>query len=199
MFTGIVTEIGRVEARSGPGVVDLLIDAPRTSRELAVGDSVSVDGVCLTAVAVEDATFRVQVMRETLDRTTLGSRRGGLVNLELAARLSDRLGGHLVQGHVDATAELLEVHDAEGDRRLRLSLSTDLSRYVVPKGSIALNGVALTVSDVDAASFEVALIPHTLEVTTLGRLQVGDQVNVEVDVLSKYVERLLDAPSTGKG
>jgi riboflavin synthase len=157
------------------------------------GDSVSVDGVCLTAVATSRRRFEVQAVSETLQRSTLGALRPGTeVNLELPVRLSDRLGGHLVQGHVDGTATVIRREDENDSRRLWLSAPAGLLRYLVPKGSVTVNGVALTVTEVGVTSFGVAVIPHTLEVTTLGSASTGAELNIEIDVIAKYVERFVD-------
>jgi riboflavin synthase len=192
MFTGIVSERGRVRrAKNRKGILELEIEAPDTARALDRGDSVSVDGVCLTAVTTSRKRFEVQAVAETLQRSTLGALGAGAeVNLELPVRLTDRLGGHLVQGHVDGIASVIRREDEDDNRRLWLSAPTDLLRYLVPKGSVTLNGVALTVTEVGVTSFGVAVIPHTLEVTTLGDVSTGDELNIEVDVLAKYVERL---------
>ncbi len=193
MFTGIVVETGRVtKARRSSALLELEIDAPAIARALRSGDSVSVSGVCLTATNAGRRRFRTEAMPETLDRSTLASlRRGGTVNLELPVRLHDRLGGHLVQGHVDGVASVVRVQEDGGARRLWLAPhDDDILRYLVAKGSVTLDGVSLTVVAVGSTSFEVALIPHTLDTTTIGRLQPGSEVNVEVDVIAKYVERL---------
>lgn len=193
MFTGIVVEKGTIHKARGKGVVTFEVDAPEISRELKVGDSVAVNGVCLTATSTSRKRFEVQVMPETLARSTLGDlRRGSGVNLELPLRFNDRLGGHLVQGHVDGVARVIRIEDDSDARRVWFSADEDLLRYLVSKGSVTLDGVSLTVVEVGRTSFQVALIPHTLEVTTLGRLGIGTNVNVEVDVLAKYVERLMD-------
>ena len=193
MFTGIVTHRGKVSsARDRSGLLELEIAAPEIARELRRGDSVAVNGVCLTATGTSRRRFSAQVMGETLARSTLeGLRKGSVVNLELPARLSDRLGGHLVQGHVDGIARVVRVEDSEGARRLWFEAPDDVLRYLVQKGSVALDGVSLTVVEVGRATFQVAVIPHTLAETTFGALKVGSTVNVEVDVVSKYVERLL--------
>lgn len=194
MFTGIVVEQGTVvRARSRKGSLDLEIEAPKVAREVSVGDSVAVNGVCLTAVRAGRRSMRFEAIDETLARSTLGSlKRGGTVNLELAARLVDRLGGHLVQGHVDGLARVARIEDEEDARRIWFEASADLLKYMVAKGSVALDGVSLTVVDVGFKTFQVALIPHTLSSTTLGKLSVGSIVNVETDVIAKYVERLTD-------
>ncbi len=192
MFTGIVLEQGSVKrARQRKSLLELEVEAPSIAKELRRGDSVAVNGVCLTATRTGRRRFATQAMEETLARSTLGLlRRGSAVNLELAARLNDRLGGHLVQGHVDGTAKVLRVEEQEDARRVWFSASTELLRYMVPKGSVTLDGVSLTVVEVGETSFQVALIPHTLSATTLGSLEKGSQVNVEVDIVAKYVERL---------
>jgi riboflavin synthase len=193
MFTGIVEELGEVVA------VDHLADSSRlTIRGAAVasdaqhGDSIAVNGVCLTVVDVMDGRFTADVMRETLDRSSLGSlRAGSRVNLERPVTLQDRLGGHLVQGHVDAAAPILKRAPAEHWEVVTIGLPAQLARYVVQKGSITVDGVSLTVVDVTADAFTVSLIPTTLAMTTLGSKSVGDLVNLEVDVVAKYVEKLL--------
>ena len=192
MFTGIVIDRGSVSrARERRGLLKLEIESRRVARELRRGDSVAVNGVCLTATDVGRKKFSAEAMQETLARSTLGSLgRGGTVNLELPARLQDRLGGHLVQGHVDGVATVTRIEDSEDARRVWLSADEDVLRYLVGKGSVALDGVSLTVVEVGRATFQVALIPHTIGVTTLGSLKVGSRTNVEVDVIAKYVERL---------
>jgi riboflavin synthase len=193
MFTGIIEEMGRVAGAEevSPGV-RLEVQASQVAPGLGVGASVALNGVCLTAVEQSGTTFSVEVVPETLRRTNLGRLvRGDPVNLERAARLGDRLDGHLVQGHVDGTGRVLGITEEGGSRRFRISLDQDLSDYVVEKGSLAVDGVSLTVAAADEGWFEVVLIPHTLRVTTLGLRAVGDLLNLEVDVLAKYVERLL--------
>ena len=195
MFTGIVVDTGKVaKAKTARGLLQLEIEAPSVARGLDEGDSVAVNGVCLTATATGRRHFTTQAMRETLDRSTLARlRKGSLVNLELPARLHDRLGGHLVQGHVDGVATVARVEDDGDARRVWLVPEESLLRYLVPKGSVTLDGVSLTVVEVGSTAFEVALIPHTLGATTLGDLAPGSQVNLEVDVIAKYVERLASA------
>jgi riboflavin synthase len=192
MFTGIVTDLGVVKKMRSGRVLRLQIGSRPISKGLEVGDSVSVDGVCLTAVKVSRRHFAVEAAPETVGRTTLGDlEQGSRVNLELAARPIDRLGGHIVQGHVDGVARL-RGSSIEGDsRRLTFSIDPGFVRYLAPKGSVTLNGVSLTIAAASRDSFEVVVIPHTMEVTTLGRLAKGDRVNLEVDVLAKYAERLL--------
>ena len=190
MFTGIVEELGRVRAAEPHRMV---VSAPLVSVDARPGQSVAVNGVCLTLSAVDGELLAFDVLEETLARSSLGTvRPGDGVNLERAVTPTTRLGGHLVQGHVDATAPLL---DRDGERH-RVGLPPGLARYVVEKGSIAVDGVSLTVAAVDDDSFTVALIPETLARTTLGCKAAGDPLNLEVDVLAKYVERLLAAHST---
>ncbi len=205
MFTGIVEERGEVVARTDLGdSVRLTVRGSRVIADVGRGDSVAVNGCCLTVVEHDGDTFFADVMRESLDRTSLAALRAGTpVNLERAVPADGRLGGHLVQGHVDGTARLLSRTLSEHWAVLRFGLPAPLGRYLAPQGSVAVDGVSLTVVDVsdgpsgasDAAgcSFTVSLVPTTLAATTLGALTVGDLVNVEVDVLAKYVERLLAA------
>jgi len=192
MFTGIVTHRGEIKkAAQHNGALDLRIATP-LARELEVGDSIAVNGVCLTATEASRRAFRAHAMGETLARSTLQSlRKGASVNLELPARLVDRLGGHMVQGHVDGTARVVRIEDDETSRRVWFVADDELLGYMVGKGSIALDGVSLTIVEVGTATFQVALIPHTLTATTLNELKVGSEVNVEVDVIAKYVERLM--------
>lgn len=198
MFTGIVEELGRVRATTpSAGRTRLVIEAPNVAAGCRVGDSIAVNGCCLTAVEVGEGWWAAEAVDETLSRTTLGGLVGGdPVNLERPVRLADRLGGHLVQGHVDGVGEVLEPAPS-----LRVRVPPSLLRYLVEKGSVAVDGCSLTVVAVDAESFSVAIIPHTAAVTTIGRLRPGDRVNLEVDVVAKYVERLLqgDAPAGTTG
>ena len=195
MFTGIVEELGVVTAWDDlPEAARLTVRGPLVTSDAGHGDSIAVNGVCLTVVEAKDGAFTADVMKETLARSALGALRvGSPVNLERAVRLQDRLGGHLVQGHVDGTGELLAVEPDSHWTVVRVSLPDGLGRYVVEKGSITVDGVSLTVSAVDHMWFEVSLIPTTLEVTTLGRNGVGDPVNLEVDITAKYIEKLLAA------
>jgi riboflavin synthase len=188
VFTGIVREVGRVEAVEERGEsVRLVVRAPETAAAAAVGDSVSLAGVCLTAVEVANGTVAFDAVPETLRRSTLGRlETGGGVNVEPALRAGDPLGGHIVQGHVDGVGRIRRVDD-EG---IEVEAPEDVLRYCVEKGSIAVEGVSLTIADLGESSFTVALIPHTRDVTTLGRVAKGDDVNLEVDVVAKYVERL---------
>ena len=193
MFTGIVEELGEVARLADLGdSVRLTLRGPLAVQDARPGDSIAVNGVCLTVVESGADTFTADVMRETLDRSCLGALAvGDPVNLERPMRLDGRLGGHLVQGHVDGTGTIESRDRSEHWEVVRVSLPADLARYVVPKGSITVDGVSLTVASVDDGSFTVSLIPTTLALTTLGRKQSGDPVHLEVDVVAKYVERLL--------
>ena len=196
MFTGIVEELGHVvELDRGDDSARLTVAGPLVTSDAAHGASIAVNGVCLTVVEHGSGQFTVDVMAETLDRSSLGGvRAGDRVNLERAMAASSRFGGHIVQGHVDGTASVLARTPGERWEIVQLSLPDTLARYVVEKGSITVDGVSLTVSAVDDLSFSVSLIPTTLALTTLGHRGVGDLVNLEVDVLAKYVERLMTAP-----
>ena len=191
-FTGLVADLGAVlDAEHGGDGVRLHIGTPLAA-DLADGDSVAVNGVCLTAVDVQGGEFTAEVMHETLRRSSLdGIAAGGQVNLELALRAADRLGGHIVQGHVDGTGTVQALQDDGFARRVRVGCEPALLRYVVKQGSITVDGVSLTVAELDESSFTVSLIPETLERTTLGAAAVGNRVNLEVDVLAKYVEKLV--------
>jgi riboflavin synthase len=196
MFTGIVEELGQITAVTSlpDDALRLTIRGPVVTADAEHGDSIAVNGVCLTVVEVTDGSFTADVMRETLNRSSLrGAAEGVSVNLERAVRVDARLGGHIVQGHVDGTGEVVSRTPSDNWEVVRFSLPSSLARYVVEKGSITVDGVSLTVTDVSDGSFGVSLIPTTLAATTLGSRQVGDTVNLEVDVLAKYVERLLDA------
>jgi riboflavin synthase len=192
MFTGLVQGLGRIGAieRSSDGA-RVTIETPLVS-ELRAGDSVAVNGVCLSAVSLENGSFAADAMNETLSRTSLGALTPGTpVNLELPLRAGDRLGGHVVQGHVDGVGAVASVSDDGFARLIRIEAPADVMRYVIEKGSIAVDGVSLTVAGLDERSFTVSLIPDTVERTNLGRAAVGDRVNLEVDVLAKYVEKLI--------
>jgi riboflavin synthase len=194
VFTGIVREVGRVvavEGGAGEGAV-VVVDAPATAPGVEVGGSVAIDGVCLTAETVDGARLRFHAVPETLRRTSLAGLAGGdAVNVEPALRAGEPLGGHLVQGHVDGIGRVQSV-EAEGEGlRVVVEAPPAILRYCVEKGSIAVHGVSLTVAELFDDAFGVALVPHTLEATTLGELVPGREVNLEVDVLAKYVERLL--------
>ena len=189
MFTGLVASVGEVVGIEQEGDGALLEIAAPIVAELRPGDSVSVNGACLTAREVDGERFRADVVEETLRRTTLGDLVGGSrVNLELALRASDRLGGHVVLGHVDGVGEVSAQHDSG---EIEVVIDAELARYVVEKGSIALDGVSLTVAAIEGATLTIALIPQTREATTLGEATVGRRLNVEVDILAKHLERLV--------
>jgi riboflavin synthase len=193
MFTGIILEVGRVQAVEHGEPVQLRVEAPATAANVAVGDSVALNGVCLTATEVSDGVLGFDAVRETLRRSTLGRLEAGAgVNVEPALRAGEPLGGHLVQGHVDAVGR---VRAANGET-LEIEAPPEILRYCVEKGSVAIDGVSMTIASLGEASFSVAVVPHTREVTTLGRLQKGHEVNLEADVLAKYVEKLLQARGT---
>lgn len=197
MFTGIIVDVGRVTAREARGGDERLSIAWQRLEPacLRVGDSVCVQGCCLTVVALGPGVFAADVSRETLERTTLGELRAGApVNLEPSLRAGDPLGGHLVSGHVDATARIATIVPEARSLRLTVAPPPQLMRYIAPKGSVALDGVSLTVNEVDATTFGVNLIPHTQSVTTLGALSAGARVNFEIDQVARYVARLLVVP-----
>lgn len=201
MFTGIVEELGELVGREDlADAARLVIQGPTVTSDARHGDSIAVNGVCLTVVEVQPGgRFSADVMRETLERSSLGSLQvGSPVNLERAAALNSRLGGHIVQGHVDGTGQVLARTPGQHWEVVRIGLPASLARYVVEKGSITVDGTSLTVSGLGAGPddfFEVSLIPTTLELTTLGRAPVGTVVNLEVDVIAKYVERLVTKPT----
>ena len=198
MFTGLIEDVGAVEAVDAGSDGSRLRIATSLAGEIEPGDSVAVNGACLTATAAHAGGFETEAMNQTLEVTALGGLvPGSRVNLELAMRASDRLGGHIVQGHVDGIGEIASAEDDGFARRVRLTLDTHLLRYVVDKGSIALDGVSLTVAARGDGWVEVSLIPETLERTNLGELEPGRKINVECDVVAKHVERLV-APFGGK-
>jgi riboflavin synthase len=207
VFTGIVQEIGvirRSDLRAGaPGAEDRRIEVEFTSiarDRLNLGDSICVDGVCLTVAALVDSGFEADVSGETLRVTTLGSKQpGARVNLEPALRAGDSLGGHWVSGHVDGIARVLATRDEARSRVVEIEAPVHLARYIASKGSVTLDGVSLTVNDVAGRQFNVNLIPHTLSVTTLGSLRAGTPLNLEIDLLARYVERLTTADSREEG
>ncbi len=187
MFTGIVVEQGVVEAPAPA----LVLTSQLVSADVAIGDSVAVDGCCLTVTEIDGSRLRFDAVPETLDRTTLGDRvTGDVINLEPALRVGDRMGGHWVQGHVDGVGRVASLTPNGNAVEIWFEAPAAVLRYVIEKGSIAVNGVSLTVTGFDAAGFGVSLIPHTLEATNFGRLQPGDRVNLEADLFGKYVERL---------
>jgi len=202
MFSGIVTAIGTVvEVEPRRGSRRIVVAGEPVYPEIEHGESIAVDGVCLTVTEPAAGRFAADVVEETLSCTTLGGLvRGAQVNLERSLALGDRLSGHLVQGHVDTTAPILEVRRSGDDVRLRVALPEEIRHYVARKGSIALDGVSLTVAALDDEALEVALVPETLARTTLGRRELGDRLNVEVDLLARYLERMIEVgkdPGTG--
>ncbi|MGH3001250.1 MAG: riboflavin synthase [Gaiellaceae bacterium] len=195
MFTGLIRETGRVEGIDrAAGGMRVTLEAPLTARDAGPGDSVAVDGVCLTVVSRDGDRLAFDAVPETLARTSLDTLNlQSRVNLEPALRVGEPLGGHYVQGHVDGVGTVRGVEDEGNGRRVRVEPPEELLRYVVEKGSICVQGTSLTVAEVDATCFAVALVPHTLQITTLGELAPGAAVNLEVDVLAKYVEKLIAA------
>lgn len=195
MFTGIVQDVGQVVSReTRGGDVRLLIAFDRLNPSgISVGDSICVQGCCLTAVEIRDRTFAADVSRETLSLTTLGGLAAGSpVNLEPSLKAGDPLGGHLVSGHVDGVGEITSLSGDARSTRIEVSVPAPLARYIAKKGSVTLEGVSLTVNEVRGATFGINLIPHTQAVTTLGALRTGARVNIEVDQIARYVERLLN-------
>jgi riboflavin synthase len=192
MFTGIIEELGTVESLTpGADPARLVIRSPRVLEGISLGDSIAVSGCCLTVTSHDGQTWSADVIATTLAATALGDLRpGDVVNLERCVRADSRLDGHIVQGHVDGTGEILSRKEQAGTTLLRLRLPEGLARYVVAKGSLAVDGVSLTVAEIDGDEVTIGLIPETLERTTLGRREVGQSVNLEVDVLAKYVEKL---------
>ncbi len=198
MFTGLIEDVGTVERIEADGAGARLRIATRLGPEIGPGDSVAVNGVCLTATAADESGFATEAMNQTLAVTALGAvEAGSRVNLELAMKASDRLGGHIVQGHVDGVGTVLEIREDGFARRLRIGFAPALLRYAIDKGSIGLDGVSLTVAELGPEWVEVSLIPETLERTTLGGLEPGSRLNVECDMVAKYVERLAE-PFAGK-
>lgn len=198
MFSGLVQDLGEIDSIDlGPEGARIRVRTGLAG-DISLGDSIAVNGCCLTATTVDDAGFTADAMQQTLDLTSIGGLEAGSpVNLELALMAGDRLGGHIVQGHVDGTAEVANREPDGFSLRLRVSLPEALSRYVIPQGSITIEGVSLTVSDCARTWAEVALIPETQERTNLGTLQVGDLVNIECDVVAKYVERMVSPYARG--
>jgi len=199
MFTGIVQGVGTVRAiDQRGGDVTLLFDTGKVSLAgIAIGDSIAVSGACLTATRIDGSTFAADVSRETLNLTTLGDCVvGARVNLETALRAGQALGGHYVTGHVDGVGRLLSRHDDARSVRMEFQVPAELARYVARKGSICIDGVSLTVNGTAGERFDVNLVPHTLAATTLGDLRVGSQVNLEIDIIARYVERMMVQPGT---
>jgi len=201
MFTGIIESVGRVAEIQREGTLArLAIDAPAVSEGVRIGDSVAVNGGCLTVTRLEAGRFHFELVRETLERSSLGELVvGSRVNLERAMRAGGRLDGHIVQGHVDGTGVVRALERRGDDVRLEVECGPEIGDFLVPKGSVAIDGVSLTVVDVFASGFDVALIPHTLEATNLGERKPGDRVNLEADVLGKYVKRYLDRVLPAEG
>jgi riboflavin synthase len=208
MFTGLIQETGKIvslrklSVRPGKDALTrITVSAESIPTELKTGDSVAVSGVCLTAVEINKSRFSADLVGETLQRTSLGGMHpGSLVNLELPARAQDRLGGHVVQGHVDGVGKLISLEKITHgeDWRLAVQIPEDLTKYVVPQGSITIEGISLTVAKIDGHRVEIAIIPHTYQATNLHALHAGDPVNVEVDVLAKYAEKMSQRKTAGK-
>lgn len=201
MFTGLIEDTGRVMGFERRGAAGMLrVETTLPVPDIAIGDSVSVNGACLTVTVKRDSTLTFDVSPESLSGTTLGSlRSGSMVNLERALRLGDRLGGHIVTGHIDCIAILARFSDASGNRVLEFTLPAENARYLVTKGSVAINGISLTVNTVSSSGFSVNIIPLTQTETTLASLKIGDQVNIETDIIGKYVERLAQPWKSGSG
>ncbi|WP_417523754.1 riboflavin synthase [Marinovum sp.] len=193
MFTGIITDMGRIAALEQRGDLRARINTAYDTDTIEIGASIACDGVCLTAVALGDDWFDVDISAETVSKTNLDLwAEGRTVNLERALKVGDELGGHIVSGHVDGVAEIVAIRPEGDSTRLTLRAPEAFARYIAPKGSVALNGTSLTVNEVEGRDFGINLIPHTQQVTTWGRAQVGDRVNLEIDTLARYVARLRD-------
>jgi len=194
MFTGLVEEIGRLKhIDSNRGARRFIIAADKIMDGLKIDDSVAVNGTCLTVTAVEHDFFTVEAVQETLEKTTLAMLKTNTnVNLERALRAEDRLGGHFVQGHIDGVGKVEAWQEQHGGRKIKIQIPRQLSKYLIPKGSVAINGCSLTIAQIDRTNIQIALIPHTLEMTTLGELSIGDHVNIEVDMLGKYIYKYLE-------
>jgi len=207
MFTGLIQETGeiagieRIDGQKDGSVTRITIKARNVPSELKTGDSVAVSGVCLTALHIGEQQFSADLAQETLDRTSLQRLKpGSLVNLELPARAQDRMGGHVVQGHVDGAGAVVSLHKVKfrDDWRLVIEVPKDLARYIVPQGSITVEGISLTVASIEGSRVEIAIIPHTWQATNLRALRQGDPVNIEVDVLAKYAKKIAHGKSSGK-
>lgn len=201
MFTGIIQEIGTVETcvSSGQGMRLSITSAP-IAKELCVNDSVSVNGVCQTVIARTDQSFTVEAVEETLKKTTFGSlKQGSRVNLELPLRVGDRLGGHMVLGHVDTTGKILSIEDRSNSKYIGIEVPAGQDRYIVPVGSVAVDGISLTVAHKSGQAFYVSIIPHTMTRTTIDEATIGSRVNLEFDILGKYVESLLKGRANEAG
>lgn len=198
MFTGIVTDLGRVQRIRKGSLAELTIATRFDTAAIAIGASIACSGACLTVIAVEDGGFTVQASAETLARTTIGGwREGSPVNLEAALRLGDELGGHLVSGHVDGLARVVERRPEAESVRFQFEAPPELMPFVAPKGSVTLDGVSLTVNEVERNRFGVNIIPHTLSCTTFGEARPGQQMNLEIDMIARYVARLVAAAAPG--
>lgn len=193
MFTGLVEEVGYINSIYRRGhMLNFTIDASASLDDMNIGDSIAVNGACLTVTEIGDSSFSVQAVEETLRRTTLENlKKGTRVNLERALRLGDRLGGHLVQGHIDGTGRIVARKGNADNVIISIAPKHDLERYIVEKGSIAIDGISLTVTYAKTGEFGVSIIPHTLKATTLGKARIGDHVNIETDIIAKYVEKLM--------
>jgi len=194
MFTGIIEEIGAIKSlsRIGANQLELCVSCQLIQDDLKIGDSVAIDGVCLTVVRFDKVESVFELSSETLDHTLFSSKRSGdRINLERALRLGDRLGGHIVQGHVDAFAGLLAIHKSGDFYEIDFSLNSAVKKYVVNKGSIAINGISLTIASLEEDRFSVAIIPHTFQQTSLANLNISDEVHIETDMIGRYVERLM--------
>jgi riboflavin synthase len=201
MFTGLIEDSGRVVAFERRGAAGVLrVETALPVAEIAIGDSVAVNGACLTVTAKQNNTLAFDVSPESLTGSTLASlRSGGMVNLERALRLGDRMGGHIVTGHIDCIAALVRMNETSGNRVLEFVLPAEKARYLVSKGSVAINGISLTVNTVTSTGFSVNIIPLTQKETTLASLKFGDQVNIETDIIGKYVERLAQPWNSNDG
>lgn len=194
MFTGIITDVGTIAELEQQGDLRARIKTGYDTATIDMGASIASDGVCLTVVALGDDWYDVQISAETVSKTNLGDWSvGKRVNLERALKVGDELGGHIVSGHVDGVAEVVELHDEGDSTRVTLRAPKDLARFIAPKGSVALNGTSLTVNDVEGCDFGINFIPHTKEVTTWGDVKLGDRINLEIDTLARYVARLHEA------
>lgn len=193
MFTGLIQELGTIKNLSRKGSnLDLEIEANEVLKDLKLGDSIAIDGVCQTAVAINAKSFIVTAIDETLKLTNFNDYQvGTTVNLELCLRLSDRLGGHIVQGHVDGIGEIKSITDQNGSYEITISFPEKIRKYIIHKGSIAVNGISLTVAGIDASNFKICIIPKTWEMTNISQLKPGSKINLEVDMLAKYVENLV--------
>lgn len=193
MFTGIIEEVGKVSRLArNTGSAVLTITSSKVTQDLTIGDSIAVNGVCLTVVSFNEREFAVDVMHETLDRSTIGSLNvGELVNLERAMLAGGRFGGHIVSGHIDGKGHIIEMKKDDIAVWFTISAETTITKYIIEKGSIAIDGISLTVAGVNQQSFCVSVIPHTLQMTSLGCKKIGDKVNLEADCIGKYVEKLL--------